>query len=202
MAPPFILASNSPRRRNLLEKLDIAFDIAPSNVQEDYTNDENPEDLVCLLALKKAKDVGRQYPDRVVIGADTVVVLEGKILGKPESEPQAVKMLQMLSGKTHAVFTGVALVELSKQAEFTFAERTDVSFFEVSYGMIEYYVRKYKPLDKAGAYGIQDWSACFVESISGSYDNVVGFPTSKFIQLLRTPELDKMFGPLQLVWKG
>jgi len=196
----FILASNSHQRRKLLNLLNISFVVVPGIVEEDYSIHLKPEDLVCHFALKKAQYVGSQFPDQIVIGADTLVVLKGEMLGKPSSLSEARKMLRKLSGKTHAVLTGVTMVKRCKKAEFTFLEQTDVTFYALSKKMIDYYVQEYHPLDKAGAYGIQDWSACFVKSITGSYHNVVGFPLSKFVQVLRNRHVENIFGPYN--WFG
>lgn len=199
-AEPVILASNSPRRAKLLALLDIPFDTIPSAVEEDYSVDESPEDLVCRVASEKAESVGSLFPEKMVIGADTIVVLDSTIFGKPASHEEAERMLTTLSGKTHSVITGVALVKKSRTAIHTFFEQTDVTFHPLTSNMIDYYVRMYNPLDKAGAYGIQDWSACFVKTISGCYHTVMGFPVSKFAQVLRNRRIMEMFGPYN--WFG
>ncbi|MFQ6674508.1 MAG: Maf family protein [Fidelibacterota bacterium] len=195
MEASFILASGSPQRRELLSQLDIPFDVFPSTVEEDVQLHEEPEILVQRIALRKARQVGTRFPRRIVIGADTVVVLHGNVFGKPADRPEAAAMLRMLSGETHAVFTGVALVKRAAHAEHTFSERTDVTFLNPSDEMIDHYVRTYTPLDKAGAYGIQDWAACFVTSINGCYNNVVGFPVARFMDVLRNQAIQALFGP-------
>lgn len=193
MQPPFILASGSPRREALLRKLDLPFEVVPSSVSEDHGEASNPEELVQQLALMKARDVAGRFPDRVVIGADTVVVLGEIIIGKPADKDEARGILRSLSGKKHTVFTGVALVKNVEEEEHIFYERTDVTFFPLEDEMIDYYVGTFRPLDKAGAYGIQDWSACFVEKIEGCYNNVVGFPLARFVQLLKTSAVKSQF---------
>jgi len=196
----FILASNSPQRKKLLNILNIPFDVIPSKVEENFDPDLAPEILVCKLALKKAQLVSSLYPDFIVIGADTIVVLKNRILGKPSTLSEAREMLQILSGETHTVYTGVALVKQSDEVTYSFYEQTEVTFYPLSSDMIDYYVQTFSPLDKAGAYGIQDWSACFVESISGCYHNVVGFPLPKFVSVLRNPDIEILFGPYN--WFG
>ncbi|MDP6457030.1 MAG: Maf family protein [Candidatus Marinimicrobia bacterium] len=193
MKSQFILASGSPRRKALLQKLDVPFEVIPSSVQECHTNAADPAELVQQLALEKAREVAQHFPDRVVIGADTVVVLGDTVMGKPAHEAEAKEMLRALSGNRHTVFTGVAIVKKSREEKYTFYEKTDVTFLPLTNEMIDYYIRSATPLDKAGAYGIQDWSACFVEKINGCYNNVVGFPISKFAQLLRTAKIQKRF---------
>lgn len=200
MTAQFILASDSPRRKELLRMLNLSLRVVPSGVEEDYSLPGTPEELVCRFALKKANDVAIRFPERIVLGADTIVVLDGQILGKPVDLPQAKEMLSRLSGQTHTVFTGVAMIKQSQKANHTFCERTTVKFFPLSGEMIDYYVENCGPLDKAGAYAIQDWSACFVESISGCYHNVMGFPVSRFIWVLRRPDINERFGPYN--WFG
>ena len=194
MLSPFILASRSPRRKALLEKLNLPFEVVSSSVQEDHISSAEPDKLVRRLALEKAQEVAKQFPHRVVIGADTVVVLDGTVMGKPAHQAEAKEMLNLLSGRRHTVFTGVAIVKNANAEEHTFYDRTGVTFFPLTHEMIDRYVRNTPPLDKAGAYGIQDWSACFVEKIDGCYNNVVGFPLSRFAQLLRTPAIQERFG--------
>ncbi len=180
--------------------MDLSVDVVPSMVEEEYLTQEPPEELVCRIGLQKAIHIGFRLPDRLVIGADTVVVMGNRILGKPSDLSHAKRMLRFLSGKTHTVMTGVALVKHSRNESYTFSERTDVTFRNLNDRMIDYYVENGKPLDKAGGYAIQDWSACFVESISGCYNNVMGFPLSRFIQVLRDPDIERAFGPYN--WFG
>ena len=200
MAEPFVLASNSPRRRRLFAKLEIPFQVVPSSVREDYSIPEAPEETPLRLALEKARQVGSLFPDLTVIGADTVVVIEGNILGKPRNGAKAKEMLKTLSGKTHTVYTGVALVRVTRDAEYSFLERTDVTFVPLSEEMIHHYVSTYNPFDKAGAYGIQDWSACFIESVSGCAYNVMGFPISRFLRTVQNRDVESLFGPYN--WFG
>ncbi|MTI87822.1 MAG: septum formation inhibitor Maf [Balneolaceae bacterium] len=184
-----ILASGSPRRKKLLEQLGMAFKVCPSNAEE-VTAHTQPATIVEDLALLKANDVAHSFSDSIVIGADTIVVFNDEILGKPESEEQAIEMLARLSGKTHDVYTGVAFVKTDKKgvisSQKTFHEQTKVQFSTLSSTDILSYVQSRSPMDKAGAYGIQDdWGAVFVERIEGDYYNVVGLPLNRFYRELQ-----------------
>ena len=182
----FILASSSPRRRDLLLRLQIPFDIILPDVDESIiAPDGSPETYCTSLAELKANDISQHYPDMLVVGADTIVVLDDLILGKPDDKAQAQEMLETLSGKTHHVYTGVCLKWAKKNIHHLFVEITMVTFRELELSDISYYIESCPPYDKAGAYGIQDWSAVFVKGINGCYDNVVGFPISRFYQELR-----------------
>jgi|TARA_B100000959_G_scaffold198019_1_gene207118 septum formation protein len=180
--PPFsiILASASPRRKQLLDMIDIDFEVIPSDVHEDFNIDLNHEDFVQHYAREKSLDIAEKYPDHLVIGADTIVVLDSKILGKPKDEADSFNMLKSLSGRTHTVYTGVSLNHINEKISDTFFEQTQVSFNELSDSVISYYIDTYKPLDKAGSYGIQDWFAINVNRIDGCFYNVMGFPLAAF----------------------
>jgi septum formation protein len=180
--PPFsiILASASPRRKQLLNMIDIDFEVIPSDVHEDFNIDLNHEDFVQHYAREKSLDIAEKYPDHLVIGADTIVVLDSKILGKPKDEADSFNMLKSLSGRTHTVYTGVSLNHINEKISDTFFEQTQVSFNELSDSVISYYINTYKPLDKAGSYGIQDWFAINVNRIDGCFYNVMGFPLAAF----------------------
>ncbi len=178
-----ILASQSPRRKALLQQLGIPFEIQPSKVDE-YTLTSNPLTLVEELSLAKAKDIAIKYSNAVVIGADTIVVHNNDILGKPTSEQEAAQMLARLSGTQHQVYTGVCLQYVDKggnlQEPILFHEQTKVWFQALSAYPIQKYIASGSPMDKAGAYGIQDdWGAIFVKKIEGDYYNVVGLPLSR-----------------------
>ena len=175
-----ILASNSPRRKELLSKLNYTFDVIPADCEE-YTNAADPCDMVKELALHKALNVYKQHADCCVIGCDTVVDLGGKVLGKPHSYDEAVAMLTELSGKTHKVHTGVCI--MSARAIYLFADTSLVTFDKLSDERIKAYVDTGSPMDKAGAYGIQD--SGFVKVITGSYDNVMGLPTERLAKVLQ-----------------
>ena len=175
-----ILASNSPRRKELLSKLNYTFDIIPADCEE-WTVASDPRDMVKELALHKALNVYKRNPDSIVIGCDTVVDLNGKVLGKPHSCDEATAMLQALSGNTHKVHTGVCVI--SKYSIHLFADTSQVTFDKLSDERINKYVATGSPMDKAGAYGIQD--SGFVKQIVGSYDNVMGLPTERLSKILQ-----------------
>ena len=182
----FILASSSPRRRELLLRLQTPFDIILPDVDESIIPlDGNPETYCTALAELKANDISQHYPNNLVIGSDTIVVLDNNIMGKPEDKTMAQNMLETLSGKTHHVYTGVCLKWADKNIHHLFAEITMVTFRELSEADINHYIESCPPYDKAGSYGIQDWSAVFVKEIKGCYDNVVGFPISRFYEELK-----------------
>lgn len=178
---PIILASGSPRRAHLMSVLGFPFTVRESGVEEIIDEKLAPEEIARGLAFRKASTVASQLSSGIVIGADTIVVLEGKILGKPATEEEAVRMLLALSGKTHTVFTGFALVDAESKKSYISFARTEVTFRALRRDEIERYVAAGSPMDKAGAYGIQDdYGAVFVERIDGCFYNVVGFPISKF----------------------
>ena len=181
-----ILASASPRRRELLEMAGIPFVIQAADVDESLPQGILPEEAVQLLAQKKARAV--DTPNRVVLAADTVVALDGVIFGKPQNEEDARQMLRALSGKTHQVHTGVCLHKDGK--EIVFCETAKVEFYPLTEEEINRYVSSKEPLDKAGAYGIQGKSAVFVEKIDGDYSNVVGLPLARLYQELKQMGID------------
>ena len=182
----FILASSSPRRRELLLRLQTPFDIILPDVDESIIPpDGSPETYCTALAELKANDISQHYPNNLVIGSDTIVVLGDQIMGKPDDKAQAQKMLESLSGRTHHVYTGVCLKWAERNIHHLFTEITMVTFRELEEGDINHYIKSCPPYDKAGSYGIQDWSAVFVQEIKGCYDNVVGFPISRFYQELK-----------------
>lgn len=178
-----ILASSSPRRKELLENVHLSFEISSSDVDESFSDHLSPDEVVMELAERKAKVVAKDYPSAYVLGADTIVVLGGFILGKPKDEQEATEMLQKLSGKTHDVYTGVSIV--SPHQSFRFFEKTTVTFWELTETEINMYVSSGEPLDKAGAYGIQQLGSYLVKEIQGDYFNVVGLPISRVVRELR-----------------
>lgn len=182
---PIILASSSPRRAELLKKIGLEFRVHPSDVAEDDLLNLAPLVMVQALTERKAFAVARAYTHALVIGADTTVVLEEKILGKPDSPGAAREMLAQLSGKTHCVYTGFTLVDQPTQRKSTHVEKTEVTFRKLSAEEIAAYVSTGAAMDKAGAYGIQDFSAVFTERIQGCFYNVVGFPLTRFYLALR-----------------
>ena len=181
-----ILGSQSPRRKELLASLDINFDVVIKSIDESIPSSVPPAQAAEYIALQKL-DVFKDNvtEDTLVITADTVVVDDhGITLGKPASPEEAVEVLQSLSGQTHTVYTGVALYYKGQSQSFT--EETRVHFAELHTDEIDYYVQKYKPFDKAGAYGIQEWiGRIAVKSIEGSYENVMGLPTVRLYQVLK-----------------
>ena len=181
-----ILASNSPRRKELLGGLGITYEVKTmSDIDESYPEGLDAEEIPIYIARTKA-DAYRSMMqmDELIITADTIVWLDGRVMGKPDNEKDALDMLWHLSGKTHQVITGVCLTTVDKQ--ISFATTTDVTFAELSKEEIEYYVSNYKPMDKAGAYGIQEWIGYIgVQNISGSYFNVVGLPIQRLYTELK-----------------
>lgn len=169
-----ILASNSPRRKELLKYVCPEFKIIPANIEENLDTKLPLTKSVEKLAQKKAQFLLDEYPEDVVVGADTVVVLNNKVYGKPKDKDEAKHMLAELSGNTHHVISGICI--LSKEKDVSFNQITEVTFYPLTAEDIEEYVEKYNPLDKAGAYGIQDGGALLVESINGDYYNVMGLP--------------------------
>jgi septum formation protein len=179
-----ILASQSPRRRYLLERAGLRFTVIPSQIDETSVSAAIPDDYVRGLAVAKAKDIACKHPESWVIGADTVVVTDRRILGKPASNAQARDMLRRLSGRTHQVLTGYCICRMSDERVFADTVRTDVLFKTLSNEEIEWYIQTGEPFDKAGAYAIQGIGTFLVKSINGSYTNVVGLPVCEVLEFL------------------
>lgn len=179
----FILASGSPRRKELLQQINARFDIRISTAEELSGDEISPAEMVEKNAAAKAKAVARLHPNQAVLGADTVVTLDGHTYGKPNSREDAVKMLKEFSGKTHQVLTGIAWVYNGHL--FTDVVTTEVEFAQMADTEIERYVSTGEPLDKAGAYAIQGAAAEFIVGIKGSYSNVVGLPLNATVRLAR-----------------
>ena len=180
--PKIILASKSPRRSYLLTQAGLTFSVIPSSVDENEIPVTSPERYVRQLAEIKAEDISKQYPDSWVIGADTIVVIDEAILGKPESRDNAREMLKRLSGRTHQVFTGYCICCKSKQKLVSESIKTDVQFKHLTDDEIEWYIHTKEPFDKAGAYAIQGLGTFLVRSINGSYTNVVGLPVCEVLE--------------------
>jgi septum formation protein len=180
-----ILASASPRRAELLKQIGVEFESAISNVEEWPLPDEAPPDYITRIARAKVVAVARQRHSGLVIGADTVVVLEGRLIGKPANETEAKNLLRQLSGRWHAVMTGVALYDIESRNEVADYDKTLVKFAQLSDREIDWYVKTNEPLDKAGAYGIQGLGGLFVDEIAGNYYNVVGLPIPLVYRLAR-----------------
>lgn len=177
-----ILASNSPRRKELLQQVDIDFEVMGADIEE-VTTQTAPDEIVKELSLMKAKAVSEKCPGRVILAADTIVAFEGNILGKPKDEEDALNMLRMLSGKTHQVYTGVTIIHSNGFVD-TFVESTDVTMYPNSEVLLKKYVATGEPMDKAGAYGIQGKGAVLVKKINGDYNNVVGLPLARVYHYL------------------
>ena len=175
-----ILASASPRRKDLLNQIGIEFSIIPSNINEDFQLSLPPEAFTEHWAREKALNISKNHPSSLIIGADTVVVIDGQIIGKPKDKNDSKEMLLRLSGKTHEVITGVSLIHIDSKIDITFNERTYVSINTLTNNDILQYIRSYKPFDKAGSYGIQDGFSAHINKINGCYYNVMGLPVSKF----------------------
>ncbi len=182
--PRLILASQSPRRKYLLEQAGLTFSIIPSDFDESSVTMSDPDSYVKMLAEAKAVDISEQHPDCWVIGADTIVLIDNKILGKPGSNEEARSMLKQLSGKTHQVFTGYCICCKNKDTLFSEIVKTDVHFKSLSDAEIEWYIQTGEPFDKAGAYAIQGIGTFLVKGINGSYTNVVGLPVCELIEFL------------------
>jgi septum formation protein len=182
--PRLILASQSPRRKQLLEQAGLSFTIIPSAVDEDRIDITAPEKLVKTLAEAKAKDVAGGYPESWVLGADTIVLIDGEILGKPVSTENARQMIRQLNGQTHEVFTGYAIYCDTHKTCISGVEKTEVTFKNLSQQEIEWYIKTEEPFDKAGAYAIQGLGSFLVKRICGSYTNVVGLPVCEVLEQL------------------
>lgn len=195
MIPKVVLASASPRRRELLTLVGIEHVVSPSHIDETMHPGEEPEAHALRLAVEKAGAVAATHPDAAVIGADTVVVLDGKVMGKPATPDMAREMIHALNGRTHTVITAVAVAYGGMQRGGT--ERVDVTFRRLTDEEIDAYVATHEGMDKAGAYGIQGFGATIVERINGDYFAVMGLPLVRLIGLLREVGLRYRFGNLE-----
>jgi septum formation protein len=184
MDSKLILASQSPRRYELLKQMGIDSEVVPSKVTEDFVQAESPREHVIRLAEAKAREVMSQYGDRWVVAADTIVYIDGSILGKPKSRGEAVDMLRRLNGQEHWVLTGFSVCHLEKGKSDKEAVQTAVRMKPLTSVEMEWYVRTGEPFDKAGGYAIQGIGSFMIQSIQGSYTNVVGLPLCELIQML------------------
>jgi septum formation protein len=184
MGKRLILASRSPRRYELLKQVGLDFDVIPSRIEEDFIREESPQQHIIRLAEAKALDVGNQYPDRWVIAADTIVYIDRFVLGKPKNREEAMEMLRHLSGREHWVLTGFSVYHLEKGKRDREAVETAVKVKTLTPIEMEWYVETGEPFDKAGGYAIQGIGSFMIESIHGSYTNVVGLPMCELIQML------------------
>ena len=193
---PFILASQSPRRQMLLNWADVSFEVIVSDSDETYPASLDLNEVPVYIAKNKAQAVYEkiilsypQHSNKNIVAADTIVVLEGNVLGKPANKAEAIASLTALSGKTHRVITGVVLRYQGK--EYSFSETTLVTFNTLTLAQIEYYVENYKPYDKAGGYAIQEWIGVVgIQSIEGDFYNVMGLPVSKLLQKIKQLEVN------------
>lgn len=182
-----VLASASPRRKELMKKVGLKFETMVADVDETVPEGVSPIDSAMLIAQKKALKVSALRPDDAVVGADTIVVIDGDILGKPGTEDDAIAMLTRLSGKEHTVITGVCIARGNEK--ITFAETTRVKFYALTKAEIEDYVKTGEPMDKAGAYGVQGLGCVLVERIDGDYFNVMGLPIASVVRAMKSSGL-------------
>ncbi len=185
-----ILASQSPRRKKLLEQIGLKIKVVPSNIDEKLNPRLSPKGQAETLSLEKAEMVAEKYPDAVIIAADTIVDSNGDILGKPKSIDEAKRMIKKLQGKTHTVITGFTITNTATKKTITDSVETKVSFRKLNESEIKNYVKKENPMDKAGAYGIQGVGVTLLEKINGDFSNVVGLPLSKVIPALKKFGID------------
>lgn len=186
MAKKIILASASPRRKELLISMGLEFEVIPSHVEENIENEPFSIELIENLAAEKAQDIAEklEFP-AVVIGSDTVVVIDNKVLGKPKDEKDAYNMLKMLSGNTHQVISAIALIDTETNKILKDSVISDVTFKQLSDEEINAYIKTKEPMDKAGAYAIQGLAGMFVKSITGCYSNIVGISVFKLAEMLK-----------------
>lgn len=181
-----ILGSSSPRRSDILKQLNLKFEIIPSSYVEPHDQTVFSYDFVEKLAFNKALDVAKKINEpALVIGADTIVVINNKILGKPQNKNEAYKMLKTLSGKTHFVVTSIAVINSENLNSKIKSTTTHVTFENLTDEQINYYIDNYKPYDKAGAYGIQELPEGFIKKVKGELDNVIGLPSKTLLELLK-----------------
>lgn len=188
-----VLASASPRRRELLTQIGVVFEIEPAKGEEQISSNI-PVELVKELSMQKAKEVAEKVKADIFIGADTVVAADGKILGKPKDEEDAKRMIRLLEGRSHEVITGVMVLLPNLQKELCFAEVTKVSVFPMTEEQIEAYVNSKESMDKAGAYAIQGKFAAYISGIEGDYNNVVGLPVGRLYQEILAAGVDILKG--------
>jgi septum formation protein len=185
----FILASASPRRQELLRSVGLKFKTIPGHVNEDYIKGESPQQHVRRLAQEKAQLIARKYPRTWVLGADTIVVIDGLILGKPKNKTQAKEMLKKLSGREHKVFTGFTVMQVASKISHSDVVQSAVKFKKISAAELDWYIACAEPYDKAGGYAVQGKGAYFIKSIRGSYTNVIGLPLCEVLETLKKLEV-------------
>lgn len=185
MPVKYILASSSPRRHELFAYITKDFEVISPDCDEILPKETEPYSVPEILAVRKALSVAKTHPDELVVGCDTVVILDGVIFGKPKDETVSYDMLGTLSGRTHTVVSGVCICYKGKT--LSFSQETDVEFYPLSDSEIKSYIAEFKPFDKAGSYGVQDGGALFIKGITGDYYNVMGLPIAKLKR-----EIDKL----------
>jgi septum formation protein len=189
LSAPLILASASPRRQELLRFVGLKFKTIPAHLNEDYIEGERPRKHVKRLSQDKAIVIAKKYPNAVVLGADTIVVIDKSILGKPENKYQARKMLRKLSGREHKVYTGFTIAQEASKICHTNVVLSAVKFKKINPQELEWYVASDEPYDKAGGYAVQGRGAYFIQSIRGSYTNVIGLPLCEVLETLKKLEV-------------
>jgi septum formation protein len=193
MSVRFILASSSPRRKELLGSIGAAFDVIPSHIPEERREGETPEEYVARLSREKAHAISEKHPERWIIAADTTVALDDLVLEKPIDAEDARRMLKAIAGKTHVVYTGVTLTRHEPHYLDTHVATSEVRMLPLTPRDIDWYVATREPLDKAGAYAAQGVGGLFIDSIHGSFTNVVGLPLALLFQMLRKAGIDPLY---------
>ena len=182
-ALPLVLASGSPRRKEILDLMDLVYTVDVSDADESFSG--QPHEMVMELSRRKALAVSPRHPDALILAADTIVVHEDKVLGKPRDKEDAAGMLKSLSGSWHSVYTGLTLIDTANNRMIQRADRTDVHFCPLTQEEILEYIKTNEPMDKAGSYGIQGMGGMFIDRIEGSYSNVVGLPMAMLRDMLK-----------------
>ncbi|QGU00051.1 Septum formation protein Maf [Candidatus Syntrophocurvum alkaliphilum] len=205
--PRIILASQSPRRKELLIKIGLEFEVIPAGINEEGLTANSPDELVQKLAILKGRHIANKVESGIIISADTIVVLNGQILGKPFNRDSAKAMLKTLSNNIHEVQTGLCLINKDLDNELVIVEKTMVHFKSLTNEEIDFYIKTGEPMDKAGAYGIQGFASVFIKKIEGCYFNVVGLPLHRLYELLISQGVNLMGGEgrvngLQSYYKG
>jgi septum formation protein len=193
--PKFILASQSPRRRELLASMGVDFVVIPSHIPEEKREDETAEEYVARLSREKAAEVAREHPSEWIIAADTTVLLGDELLEKPQDVADARRMLATISGKTHLVYTGVTLLNTQLGHHDTRVTTSEVRMLALSESDIAWYVNTGEPMDKAGSYAVQGIGSMFIDSVHGNYTNVVGLPLATLFRMLRKAGIDPLYNP-------
>jgi septum formation protein len=193
MKKKIILASASPRRKELLRQIGLIFAVVPSEIEEDVKDGEEPREHVLRLARLKAQEIARDQDSAVIIAADTIVVLSGEILGKPKDEEEAFEILSQLSGRVHRVFTGFCVLDASDGSEYSEAVESKVRFKHLTPEEIRRYIKTGEPMDKAGAYAVQGRGSYMIKEIQGSYTNVVGLPLCELVEVLTRVKVIELY---------